>query len=252
MKTGIFFTVRTGSTRLPGKALLEVKGRPIISYLVERVKHAAEGYGKLIICTTTLPEDLRLEKLARQYGADLFQGDPENIVKRHWECAEKYKFDFIVNVDGDDILCDPSYIVKNIEMAQQLPEYDVYKSVHLPFGVNSMGYRKKVLDRIMEGFKRKKLDTGWGQLINNKEAFRVYEFPPIAEDMMDVRLSLDYDEDLTVFKKIIEDVFKDGKHISHKEILDYLKANPDVAAINSHVDKRYWENYNTKKAEEGR
>ncbi len=50
MNTGILITVRTGSTRLPGKALLEVNNKPIIGYLIDRLKYCVDNLAELIIC----------------------------------------------------------------------------------------------------------------------------------------------------------------------------------------------------------
>ena len=61
----ILITVRTGSTRLPKKALIEINGKPTIEYLIERVKQSKFA-DNIILCTTKLPEDDILCKLAQK------------------------------------------------------------------------------------------------------------------------------------------------------------------------------------------
>ena len=80
MNVGILFTVRISSSRLPGKALLEVRGIPMIVYLIKRFKAMCSE--KLIICTTDLPEDSCFDIIAEQLEIGIFHGNANNILHR--------------------------------------------------------------------------------------------------------------------------------------------------------------------------
>lgn len=244
MNTGIFITVRTGSTRLPGKALKEVMGRPIISYLITRIKEINQSVGKIIICTTTLCEDNVLDDIAKDHGVFCFHGDKDNIIKRHLQCANEYDIDFIVNIDGDDILCDPEYVKLIIKLANESNDYEVIRTCDLPFGTNSMGYKKIVLEMISQKIEIANIDTGWGLLINDTSIFAIKDIYADESEKSDCRLTLDYEEDFILFKNIIEKLFIGNEYVTQKSVIDYLNNNPNIKNINSHLNKKYWENFN--------
>jgi len=244
VNTGIFITVRTGSTRLPGKALKEVMRRPIISFLISRIKKTNENVGKIIICTTSLCEDNALDDIAKDYGVSCFHGDKDNIIKRHLECANEYNIDFIVNIDGDDILCDPEYVKLIIKYANESNNYDVIRTCDLPFGTNSMGYKKNVLETILQKIEITNIDTGWGLLINDTSIFTIKDIYADESEKSDCRLTLDYEEDFILFKNIIEKLFVGNEYVTQKAVIDYLNNNSEIKNINSHLNEKYWENFN--------
>lgn len=247
MNIGILITVRTGSSRLPNKALKEVMGKPIISYLVSRMNKVNHENAKIVICTTTLEEDAILDDIANEYGALCFHGDKDNIIKRHLQCANEYNFDFIVNVDGDDILCDPEYVKLIIQYASKSNDFDVIKTCGLPFGTNSIGYKRNVLETILSNVDQLTIDTGWGQLITDPSVFSIREIYVKDLESCDCRLTLDYEEDFVLFKTIIEKLFVDDRYISQSAIIDYIKSTPSIMKINQHVNEKYWENFNSKR-----
>ena len=150
MKIGVFITVRLGSTRLPKKALMEIKGKSTIVHLIERIKRA-KNLDKIVLCTTTNPEDKKLIKIAKEKNISYFAGDEKDIIKRHFDSANYHKIDFVINVDGDDLFCDFEYIDKIAEEAKENYEiFDVISTRDLPFGVNSFGYKIDCLKSIFE------------------------------------------------------------------------------------------------------
>ncbi len=251
MKIGVVITVRIGSSRLPQKALLNVQGKPIISYLVDRIKYEVGSKASIFICTTTLAEDDILEELAKTCGVLVFRGDPENILNRHYQCAFANELDWIVNVDGDDILCHPHYVKQIIDEIHQNEAAQIIKTVDLPFGTNSMAYRKSVIGEILEALAMSKVDTGWGELIKDNSRFKIVDLFAKPSEMIDARLTLDYQEDFDVFKTIIESL-KLCKDTPQEAIIDFLTQREDVKNANKFLDKIYWENYYKNKNLEGR
>ena len=70
MKKAVFIPVRTKSTKLPNKALLEIKGKPVIKHLIDRVK-SARLPDLVVLCTATDPEDEIPVKIAQRRKVDL-------------------------------------------------------------------------------------------------------------------------------------------------------------------------------------
>lgn len=252
MKIAAFITVRLGSTRLPNKALLEIKGKPTISHLIERIKQV-KNIDQIVLCTTINQEDEKLIKLANELEIDSFAGDETDIIKRHLDAAKQYNVDFVINVDGDDILCDPDYIDELAKDVREKPDmYDVIKTEGLPFGVNSFGYDVKCLKSVFENKTQDDSDTGWGAFFRENKDLRQKVIPAkkkhlIKDKTLEPRMSLDYKEDLEFFDKVITALYKEGKYFSLDEIFHFLKQHPEVVKINKEVEKLYWENYEKKK-----
>lgn len=247
MNIGVLITVRLGSSRLPNKAAKLVLGKPIIGYLIDRMKYTCKDKANVVICTTTLEEDKYFGNMAEQYGVNVFYGDKDNIIKRHLQCAIEYNLDYIINIDGDDILCNPEYVEQLIECAKVRKQIQVVKTIGLPFGTNSMMYHIDVLKKIINT-PRNIGDTGWGLCICDKNLFEVLELEAKPEERWDVlRLTLDYEEDFLVFKKIIEELLCENSYIPQDKIISFLRKRKDIVDINKDITERYWKNFNEKR-----
>ena len=113
-KIDIFIPVRLGNTRLPGKALRLCNDKPILFYLLERLKKSKK-VRNIVVCTTKNSEDNELENALLDNGHIVFRGSEKDILDRFFEASKKFNPDFIINVDGDDIYTDPILIDNMVE-----------------------------------------------------------------------------------------------------------------------------------------
>lgn len=248
-KGGVFITVRRGSTRLPAKALREIAGEPVLGYLIERTKAYLPQGVKLLICTTTEPDDGVFDEIAARYGIGVFHGSRDNIILRHYDCAVANGMDFAVNLDGDDILCDPAYIARICGRFLDGAPQQVVKTEGLPFGVNSFGYRTDTLKSILDQAEQSKMETGWGQIVYDADRFDILTIPCEETEKQDgLRLTLDYPEDWEVMERLINAVLLVNRHAPQSAIMDYVRAHPQIMDINRGVDEKYWENFYRHKA----
>jgi len=251
LKIGAFITVRLGSTRLPNKALLKIKGKSTIVHLIERVKHA-KNLDMIVLCTTSNPEDNKLIEIAKKQKINYFAGDEKDIIKRHYDAANFYDLDFIINVDGDDILCDPEYIDEIAkEIRDDFKTYDVVSTKDLPFGVNSFGYKKDILKKIFETKKANNTETGWGEFFReNANLKKKIIYAKNRHSDIKPRLTLDYKEDFDLFQVIFDNLYEEGKYMSLDQIMQFLRKNADLLEINKSIEKEYWINYEKQKKRE--
>lgn len=98
------------SSRLARKALLDVGGKPLLLRLVERV---AEKFPRerIVLCTSTHPQDDEIEDFAGRHGLDCFRGDELDVMARFIAAADRYGADTIARVTGDNPLTDPDMLV---------------------------------------------------------------------------------------------------------------------------------------------
>jgi len=245
LKTAIFIPVRTKSTRLPNKALLEIKGKLVIEHLIDRVK-LAKLPELIVLCTTTSPEDAILVDIAQKNNISYFQGNEKDILDRYLQAALKYEVDFIVNADGDDIFCDPEYIDKVIELFIKTGA-DFITCKGLPFGATPIGVKVEALKKACQLKEENDTETGWGRYFTKSGLFRV-EYLKAANEVNrpDIRMSLDYPEDYQFFKEVFERLYLPDKVFTLKEILTLLENNPHIMDINKGVTNTYWEDFEKK------
>jgi spore coat polysaccharide biosynthesis protein SpsF len=242
-KTAVFIPVRLCSTRLPKKALIEVKGKPLIQHLIERVKTAKQP-NLVVLCTTINPEDLIFIDVAKKCGVECFRGSEKDILLRYLDAAEEYRVDFIINVDGDDVFCDPGLID---ETAQSYLDTraDFIKWRDLPLGSSPIGIDVNALKKVCRMKAESDTETGWGKYFTETGLFDVRNLEPDDEELRhpEIRMTLDYPEDLEFVKQIFDRLYRPGKVFTLKNILKVIKQEPALAEINKSVQDKYWKRY---------
>lgn len=239
MKTAVFVTVRMKSTRLPRKALLEIENRSTIEHLIDRAK-AAKLPDMVVLCTSILPEDEVLVDAAKRNGVEAFRGSPDDKLDRYLQAAKKYGVDFIVNIDGDDILCDSDLVDRTIEQFRKTgADYIGWRG--FPVGAVPTGIKIEALERVCK-LKEEKDTEVWGGYFTDTGLFKVKYLE--AEEALrypEFRMTLDYPEDLEFFKVVFKRLYKPRKIIPLREIVELLVQNPEIAKINQKVQKAYEE-----------
>jgi spore coat polysaccharide biosynthesis protein SpsF (cytidylyltransferase family) len=101
---------RMTSTRLPGKALKEAVGKPMLELMIERLRRAPSLDG-IVVATTTNATDDAVEALARRLGVGVWRGSENDVLQRVLDAATHYNIDVIVETTGDCPLIDPAVVV---------------------------------------------------------------------------------------------------------------------------------------------
>ncbi len=249
MKIGIIITVRTGSSRLPKKCLSIIAGKEIIRNLIARCKQSK--YSEyLIIATTTEKDDDILEQIATEEGISCYRGSIKDIIARHHGTVSKFGLDAYIAVDGDDVLCDPGFMGMTGDELKS-GKWDAVIWKEYPFGASPIGISAKALDKVFKNKKKDDTETGWGRFFTGND-FKVKSFEAKSTDVLkhpEIRLSLDYAEDLALIKNIVSYFASKGiayEFITTSDIVLYLVAHPDVNAINNSRKEEYWQNFNKK------
>ena len=150
MKFGVVVAARAGSTRLPGKALLPLGGKPMILFLLERLRPSRLAE-RLILATTTLPGDDRLAETARSAGFEVFRGEPEDVVARYAACAQAYDLEYVVRVTADCPLLDAESLDWCLEQCREFGRFDLASTKRaFPVGLDYEIFRAESLRRIHE------------------------------------------------------------------------------------------------------
>ncbi len=250
-QVGALIPVRLASERLPRKALIPIRGKPSIFHLLDRVFLCSYVCPEsVVVCTTTDSSDDDLVAAVKEYGANVFRGPVDDLIKRLYDAMKEFSFTHVVQVDGDDITAETDYM--NITMNCLLEngsKYDVVSCSGLPLGIASKSISRSGLQKVFSAYQTTDNDTGFGELFTEARICENMVVNPITPNHRceNLRLTLDYEEDLEFFRMLFDALYKEGSVFHLDEILQYVKSNPQAASINSGVQNEYWARWSQKK-----
>jgi len=227
------------SSRLPGKHLLEVNGRPVIGHLVNRLK-AVPSIDQIVIAMTIRSNDDPLEVYVKSLGVEVFRGDEDDVMGRVLNAAQANAADIICEVTGDCPIIDPILIEQAIKTYQVNQVAYVNNGRGLPDGMGCQVFATKDL-ALSESLTRAPLDREHVTLHirNNPEIFPAIYIPPLAPYRWpELAVTLDEKTDYIFLKKIIEHFEYKNPLFSCLDVIELLEQNPDWAAINQAVVRK--------------
>ena len=113
IKVVLIIQARMSSTRLPGKSMMPLAGKPLVYRMVERLKKCKQ-IDEIVIATSDQPEDKILVDLAKELDVSYFQGNLLDVRDRYLQAAEKFQADYIVRIPADNPMPDAIEIDKLI------------------------------------------------------------------------------------------------------------------------------------------
>jgi spore coat polysaccharide biosynthesis protein SpsF len=230
MKIGICITARLKSSRLPLKLLKKIQGKPVIEHVIDRCKQVAYATD-IVLCTSTHPQDKPLVDLAIKNGIYYYNGSQEDVLKRMFDAATFYNFDYILSITGEN----PLFSIHHANlMADRMltRKYDFIYLDKLPIGTAVYGIRTQLLKLVCEV--KNVIDTEiWGPLVNRPDLYSVHKIEAEGKYAFpELRVTMDYPEDFEFLAKVFESL--PSPIPSLHEVLSFLRANPEVLQIHAH------------------
>jgi len=226
---------RMGSTRLPGKVLMPVLGKPMLLRQIERVRRS-RLIDKIIIATTVKKEDDEIETMVKNAGFDCFRGSENDVLDRYYRAAQKAKADIVIRLTGDCPLSDPKIIDETIEYFLQHKKSIDYtsKPINYPEGLDMEIFSFSVLERAWkEGIKPSEREHVTPYIYNHPEIFQIRSWKNGTGDFSKMHWSVDTIEDFKFVTKIFEALYHQNPNFSKDEIIKFLQKNPSMLSINS-------------------
>ncbi len=242
MKIGYLLIGRLKSTRLPNKLLLKIKGKTILSHLIDRLK-LVDKVNEIIICTSNLEQDKPLAKIAKENQVECFFGNPDDVLVRMLNAAEKYKLDYILTITADCPFVDPYYANAIIDKFHKT-NADLIRQFDLPHGAFSYGIKIDALKKVIE-LKDSKNTEVWGRYFTDTGIFNVVDFDVKNKfhKRPELRMTLDYPEDWKFIKTIFNKLYKKGQVFSLDDILRLIDKNPEIADLNKNLKTNFIKNW---------
>jgi len=235
MNTVAVIQARMGSSRLPGKVLMDLGGETTLARVVRRLQRSRQ-VTKIVVATTTARGDQAIIRECEHLQVVCFRGEEQDVLDRYYQAASANAADAVVRVTSDCPLIDPELVDETVE---------VFRDEHADYASNVFPRTyPRGLDT--EVFSFDALDRAWREAREAHQREHVtpylYEHPQIfklaslsgAADYSRYRWTLDTREDLELLRAIYSR-FDGRDDFSWKEVLRLMEREPELAELNSQV-----------------
>ena len=239
MNVNAIIQARCGSTRFPNKVFALIDGKPLLWHVVNRLKYATK-IDDIIVATTVSEKDDKIEEWCKENNVHCFRGSEENVLNRYYSASEAFPSDYVVRITADDPFKEPkvidAVITKLIEEGYDHVTNNLPPS--FPEGLDCEAFKKSALDR-----SEKEAETAFERehvtqyIYHHPEIFKIGNVSN-SENLSYLRWTVDKDVDFEMVKAVYAHRNPANKGILlMDEILDILKANPEIEKINSEVER---------------
>jgi spore coat polysaccharide biosynthesis protein SpsF (cytidylyltransferase family) len=239
---------RMGSSRLPGKTLMDVDGKPLLVRVIERAR-LARSLHNIVVATTIDKSDDKIADLFCSLNYKLFRGSIYDVLDRYYQAAKENRADLIVRLCADSPLIDPELIDEVVfAFLAAIPPVD-YASNRLertyPVGLD------------VEVFSFHALESAWKNAKSKyqREHVTPYMYEPGSqckalsvisnEQNEQYRWTVDMTEDLELVKRIYRH-FAGRIDFSWHEVIELMRNKPEYAKLNLHVRQKDFKEYDEK------
>ena len=214
-----------GSSRLPGKVLMNLCGKPILLHIIERLKNLKKEYKRISI-TSVSQKDNDIENFCKENNILFFRGSENDVLDRYYQAAKLFKLQHIVRLTGDNPLVDANnlqFLIK--EHLKHNAEYSSNKSEvnsGLPEGVGSEIFSFPALEKSwIEGKKENHREHVNEYILENQDKFKILLVKSMdgrLSSCKNLRLTVDTKEDFEFVENIIKLLQKNNLKINLQNI----------------------------------
>lgn len=229
------------STRLPGKVLLEVLHKPLLEYLVERLRRTRLP-AEIVVATTTNHTDLPIVELCKRLGVPCFRGPEEDVLERYHGAAQAHRADPVIRVTSDCPVIDPEVIDHVLRFyLDNSGQYEYVSNAQVrsyPRGMDTEVFSFKALhEAFTEARALPDREHVTPFIYRRPERYRQGDVI-YGKDLSRHRWTVDTPEDFELIKRIIEALYPVKRDFTLQDILDLVDSNPDWPLINAHVEQK--------------
>jgi spore coat polysaccharide biosynthesis protein SpsF len=224
---------RMGSSRLPGKVLADICGRPMLYYVHSRAQQA-RSLNLVTVATSNQPSDDVVESFCATSGVPCFRGSQNDVLDRYYRAAKHFDSDIIVRLTADCPLLDPIIIDKVVQtfISGGFDYVSNCQDPTYPDGLDTEVFTWKALERAWQDARRpSEREHVTAYITNNPELFRI-ECMKNGEDFSRMRWTVDEPADLELVRQIYR-LVGERSTFGMNEILALFDNHPELYAINA-------------------
>jgi spore coat polysaccharide biosynthesis protein SpsF len=221
-----------GSTRLPGKVMKDIMGRPMLSFLIERLE-LSKTLDLVVIATTDKAAEEPIVRLCSRLKVPVYRGSENDVLDRFYKAALEAKADVIVRLTADNPLIDPVVVDHFVSVFLKDPN-----SVYLHNGrsypngtdaeVFSMGALTQAWSSATLASEREHVTA---YIHKHPELFKMVTLE-LEEDCSHFRFTVDEAVDFQVVSKVLEALYPSNPCFGFMDVVSFLRTHPDIYAVN--------------------
>jgi len=229
-------TVRMASTRLPGKVMADIIGKPLVWHIVNRLQHIPD-ISNVVIATTENESDKKLREFAESENIPYYAGSELDITDRLFQSGKMFNATAVVEINADCPLIDPDLVEQGIlKYNSTNPKPDlVTNSVvrTFPEGMQYAIFNFQNIENLWHSLK----DIFWREnvkayVLEKRDLYSVISIEN-ETNLSSFRWTVDYKEDLELVRQIYHHLYKKNNFFGMDEIFSLLERKPELQQINS-------------------
>lgn len=224
------------SGRLPGKVLLEVQGKSLLEYQIERLKRVA-SVQEVVVATTINGTDEPIVALCKKLGVKVFRGDENDVLGRYYGAAQMVGAETVVRVTSDCPLIDPAVIERAIKIFNSDGADYVSNTIErtYPRGMDCEVFSFAALERAFKEAKAEpEREHVTPYLYRNPDKFKLKQFT-MTPDRSSERWTVDTAEDFELIKRMLEAL---KGEFTLDDCLRLIDQHPDWRKINAEIEQK--------------
>lgn len=238
VKNQVVIQARMGSSRLPGKTMLQLAGRPVIEHVIRR-SGAARLIDRVVVATTDLPEDNQIAEWCHEQGIASVRGSAEDVLARYLLAIDNFPCENVVRITADCPLIDPG-IIDALLALHAAGSCDYTSNVippTFPIGFDAEVVSSACLRRVhVEARLTSHREHVTLYIRENTEKFKTANLS-FALNHEHIRLTLDREADYRLLSEVFAHFAGSPELFSFYQIMAFLEKNPQLLHINSGIDR---------------
>jgi spore coat polysaccharide biosynthesis protein SpsF len=240
MRVVAIVQARMGSTRLPGKVMMDLAGEPLMARVVERTARGAT-VDEVVVATSDKTQDNRIARLCAARGWPCFRGNESDVLDRYYQAAREYNAEAVVRITADNPLVDH-------ELVDRVVGEFVRRRSTIDYASNCLGRQTYPMGLSVEVICFEALEKAWRLAGEEREREHVTLFVRRHPELFHLhgiycegnvshyRWTVDTVEDMEVARRIYEYFGNDG--FSWQEAVAVMVEHPEWEAINRDIPQR--------------
>ncbi len=227
---------RCSSSRLPGKVIKSLAGKPMIVQELERLARS-KMIDKIVLATSVEASDDPLAEVVTAHGIDVFRGNLDDVLDRYYQCAKENQPLHVVRITGDCPVIDWRIVDKVITAHVEHGNDYTNTSSDYPDGLDTEVIKFSAME---DAWKNAKLLSEREHvtlyLRNHKDNFKCEEIP-CTKKLVDMRWTVDEPQDFALVEKIYAELYNVNPDFSMEDILQLLKEKPELMNVNQGIQR---------------
>lgn len=230
---------RMGSTRLPGKVLLDLSGKSVLEHVIDRLRQS-KYIDQIIVATSNNEENKVISDLCDAKNVFCFSGSEDDVLDRFYQACKALDLeseDIVIRITADCPLIDYEIVDKTIQ--SHIDENNDYTSNTMqctfPDGLDCEIFSFNILT---EAWKNANLSSEREHVTlyirNHPELFKLGGLTNNV-DYSHLRWTLDEKEDFILIKEIYKNLYDENEFFKMEDVINLLEMKPELSDVNSSI-----------------